>query len=175
MDHSLAYPIGPMPNTPQLEGAERIHKIQEIAQLPNALRQAIDGLDDSQLDTPYRPGGWTVRQVVHHVADSHINAYVRCKLTLTEDRPTIKAYEEKNWAEISEAHAGPVEVSLSLLESLHFRWVATLQSLMESDWQKEWVHPESGIHNLNQLLGIYAWHGAHHTAHITRLRDRMGW
>ncbi|MEO1448620.1 MAG: YfiT family bacillithiol transferase [Bacteroidota bacterium] len=175
MDPSLSFPIGPQPNTPQLTATERAELIHRIAACPAQLRAAASGLDDSQLDTPYRPGGWTVRQVVHHVADSHINAYIRTKLALTEDSPIIKPYEEKGWAEIPEAHAGPISVSLDLLDMLHHRWIATLQSLMEPDWNRTWIHPDIGTLNLHQLLGIYAWHGAHHVAHITRLRDRMGW
>jgi hypothetical protein len=132
-------------------------------------------LPDGQLDTPYREGGWTVRQLVHHVADSHINAYVRMRLALTEDWPTIKPYEEAEWAKLEDARTLPVEVSLALLKSLHLRWVALLKSLSEADWARGYVHPESGRERLETVAGIYGWHSQHHVAHVTELRKRMGW
>ncbi len=146
-----------------------------IAGLPSALREAVAGLDDPQLDTPYREGGWTVRQLVHHVADSHINAYVRMRLALTEDWPTIKPYEEAEWAKLEDARTLPVEVSLALLESLHRRWVVLLGSLSEADWERGYVHPESGREKLDAVAAIYSWHSRHHVAHVTGLRKRMGW
>ena len=137
---SLRYPIGDFDRS----RLDRTENIAAIAALPSALREAVSGLADSQLDTPYREGGWTVRQLVHHVADSHMNAYVRIRLALTEDWPTIKPYEEARWAELTDARTLPVEVSLSLLEPLHRRWVVLLESLTETDWARGYVHPESG-------------------------------
>jgi uncharacterized damage-inducible protein DinB len=130
---------------------------------------------EEQLDTPYRPEGWTVRQVVHHLPDSHFNAYVRMKLAMTEQQPTIKPYEQQLWAELSDAKTAPIEMSLTLFESLHKRWVLFLQSLKSSDFARTINHPESGVMNLDRILQLYAWHGRHHTAQITSLRERMGW
>lgn len=169
----MKYPIGKFKRgdvTPE----QRESWIAEIAEAPAKLRAAVAGLSDEQLDTPYRPGGWTVRQVVHHVADSHMNSFVRFKLALTEDRPIIKPYEEALWAELADGVAD-VELSLTLLDSLHARWVALLRSLREDQWPRVFVHPESGETRLDVNLGIYAWHGRHHTAHVTGLRSRMGW
>ena len=174
MEADLRYPIGPFRRPPSLDAAGRADAIQTIAETPGKLRNAITGLDDQQLDTPYRPGGWTVRQVTHHLPDSHLNAYVRFKLSLTEDVPTIKTYEEGRWAQLADS-ALPVEVSLQLLEALHRRWVVLLDSIQEAQWSRQFVHPESGQQRLDQLLALYAWHGPHHTAQITRLRERMGW
>jgi uncharacterized damage-inducible protein DinB len=136
--------------------------------------QRIEGLSEQQLETPYRDGGWTVRQVVHHVADSHVNSYVRFKLAMTEEEPTIKPYMEDRWAELADSKS-PVEVSLSLLDSLHKRWNLLLRSFQSSDWQRTFRHPEMGLLTLDQTLALYSWHGRHHVAHITTLRDRMGW
>jgi hypothetical protein len=136
---------------------------------------AVDGLDEEQLDTPYRPGGWTVRQVVHHLADSHINAFVRFRLGLTEDQPTIKPYDEKLWAELADCRNAPVEMSLSLLEGLHQRWVMLLTGMSDSDYARTIHHPESGILRLDTYLATYGWHSRHHVAHITNLRERLGW
>jgi DinB superfamily len=168
---SLRYPIGKF--TPS--EAHRDKDIAAIAGLPSALRAAVAGLDDAQLDTEYRPGGWAVRQLVHHVADSHMNAYVRIRLALTEDWPTIKPYDEAQWAKLADARTLPVEPSLSLLEPLHRRWVVLLESLSEADWQRGYVHPEMGREKLDRVAALYAWHGRHHTAHVTALRKRMGW
>ncbi|HLY91618.1 MAG TPA: bacillithiol transferase BstA [Candidatus Angelobacter sp.] len=169
------YPIGrfvpdatPTPET-------RTSHIQSIAGLPPRMRRAVAGLTDQQLNTPYREGGWTVRQVVHHVPDSHLNAYIRFKWAVTEDNPTIKAYDEALWAEIKDSQLTPIDVSLVLLESLHARWTVLLRSLKSEDFQRRFVHPESGPHDLDWLLSLYAWHGNHHVAHITSLRERMGW
>jgi len=139
------------------------------------LRAAVAGLRPEQLDTPYRPGGWTVRQVVHHVPDSHMNSYMRFKLALTEDEPTIKPYDEKLWAELADTPATPVEVSLTLLESMHDRWVRLLRSLQDAHFERQFRHPELGVVRLDRNLALYAWHGKHHVAHITSLRERMSW
>lgn len=138
------------------------------------LRAAVEGLTEAQLDTPYRPGGWTVRQVVHHVPDSHLNAYIRMKLALTEDGPTIKPYDENLWAELSDSRM-PVDASLSLMDALHRRWVTVLRSLQPADFARTFLHPEAGVVSLDRLIALYAWHGRHHVAHITSLRQRMGW
>ena len=142
---------------------------------PGNLREAVDGLAPSQLDTAYREGGWTVRQLVHHIADSHSHASTRVRLALTEDGPTIKPYDEKAWANLHDSLAAPVEWSLELIEALHARWVMLLQSLAERDWERTFVHPERGPVTLAQAMLLYSWHGRHHTAHITRLRARMDW
>jgi uncharacterized damage-inducible protein DinB len=174
MEADLRYPIGPFRRPPSLDAAGRADAIESVAQTPGKLRAAITGLDDQQLDTPYRPGGWTVRQVTHHLPDSHLNAYVRFKLALTEEVPTIKPYQEDRWAQLADS-ALPVEVSLQLLEALHRRWVVLLDSIQEAQWSRQLIHPESGQQRLDQLLAMYAWHGPHHTAQVTRLRERMGW
>jgi len=135
----------------------------------------VAGLSQEQIDTPYRPGGWTVRQVVHHVPDSHLNSYIRFRLALTEQEPTIKPYDEKRWAELADSRTGPMEVSLALLESLHARWVLLLRALTAADWKRTYRHPELGVVNLERTASLYAWHGRHHVAHITSLRQRMGW
>lgn len=169
------YPIGrftPDPD-PTLESRNRL--IEQIASTPLRMRQAIAGLSEQQLNTPYREGGWTVRQVVHHVPDSHLNAYIRFKWALTEDEPTIKPYDEGAWATLKDSELTPVDVSLTLLESLHARWTVLLRSLKAEDFQRKFVHPESGPHDVDWLLGLYSWHGTHHVAHITSLREQMGW
>lgn len=171
----LRYPIGKARLEARLDDGERREMIDQIEAAPARLRAAVAGLTAEQLDTPYRPGGWTVRQVVHHVPDSHLNAYVRFKLALTEPEPAIKTYDEALWAELPDTRAVPVEVSLVLLETLHRRWVALLRSLAAADFEKTLRHPDHGVINLNQLLGIYSWHGRHHVAHVTSLRERMGW
>jgi len=149
--------------------------LDEIALTPVNLRSAVKGLTEQQLDTPYRPGGWTVRQVVHHVPDSHLNSYIRFKLALTEDEPIIKTYEEARWAELPDTKATPIEVSLTLLESLHDRWMRLLRSLGPEDWKKTFRHPALGPMTLEKTLALYAWHGRHHVAHITELRRQMSW
>lgn len=167
----LRYPIGPF----TYEAAYPIDKwIKEIEELPTLLRAAAGDLDDEQLDTPYRPGGWTVRQVVHHVADSHMNSYTRFKLALTEDTPTIKPYMEEKWAELPDSQL-PVGISLTLLEALHTRWVHVLRSLHTTDLEKAFYHPDTGATKLKTAIALYAWHGKHHTAHITALSNRLGW
>jgi len=172
----LRYPVGPMerPATP-LDSATRAAHLQTIEQLPERIRSLVAGLTEAQLDTPYRPGGWTVRQVVHHVPDSHLNSYLRFKLALTEDEPTIKPYDQSRWAELADVRMAPVETSLVLLESLHHRWVSLLRSLSEADFARTFRHPEIGIVRLDRNLALYAWHGRHHVAHITSLGKRMGW
>jgi hypothetical protein len=172
---SLQYPIGDFLKPQGVDADERREAIAVIAALPFQLRASVADLTEAQLDTPYRDGGWTVRQLVHHVADSHMNAYVRTRLALTEDWPTIKPYEEARWAELGDARTLPVEVSLSLVESLHRRWVALLESLGETEWARGYVHPEMGRQGLAEVAALYSWHSRHHTAHVTELRKRMGW
>lgn len=171
----LQYPIGRFRFDEKPTHDQIMQAISEIAEAPANLRAAVEGLTPEQLDTSYRSGGWTVRQVVHHVPDSHLNSYCRFKLALTEDEPTIRAYQEDRWAELEEARTAPVEVSLALLESLHRRWVLMLKSLAPADFQRTFRHPEIGVVTLAQTACLYAWHGRHHVAHITSLRERMGW
>jgi DinB superfamily len=174
MEADLRYPVGKFHRVDTLSNADRARLIGEVADAPANLRTAVKGLSESQLDTPYRPGGWTVRQVAHHVPDSHMNAFVRFKLALTEDEPTIKTYEESLWAHLADAKL-PVEPSLALLENLHTRWVVLLKSLGEAEWKRRFVHPALGPMSLDQTLALYAWHGRHHVAHVTSLREREGW
>ncbi len=169
------YPIGNPELKQQYTPEERRRLIDQIAAAPLRLRDAAAGLSDAQLDTPYRDGGWSVRQVVHHVPDSHLNAYIRTKLALTESEPTIKPYDEAAWAALDDSRATPIEVSLAMLEKLHERWVTLLHSMRDSDFSKTFRHPEHGVRTLDWLVGLYAWHGRHHTAHISSLRERMGW
>jgi len=170
----LRYPIGRFsPAAGSVPGVRAAH-IETLRQLPERLRAAVSGLSDAQLDTRYRDGGWTLRQVVHHVADSHAYAYLRCKHALTEDWPTIKPYDEGAWANLADSRL-PVEVSLAIIAAQHSRWVSLLESLSEEDFQKGYNHPERGRQNLATALALYAWHARHHTAHITSLRVRQGW
>jgi hypothetical protein len=171
----LRYPVGKWQRPDKLTPEQRRELIDTMADTPARMRAAVKGLTDQQLDTPYRPGGWTVRQVVHHVPDSHMNAYTRFKLGVTEDEPTVKTYEEGRWAELADAKATPIEPSLVLLENLHKRWVTFLRSLGPAEWARSVRHPEWGVMSLDQLLSDYAWHGRHHVAHITALRERNGW
>ncbi len=169
------YPIGRVEVVEGLTPERRAELVREIEEAPGRLRAAVEGLTDAQLDTPYREGGWTVRQVVHHVPDSHLNSYVRFRLALTEDEPTIKPYSEKLWAELPDSRL-PAEPSLRLLDSLHQRWVALLRSMTPEQFARGFVHPEHGRRqSLDQALQIYAWHGKHHTAQVTKLRERKGW
>lgn len=170
----LQYPVGRYIAPTRFTDAGRRKAIGVIAATPARLRDAVEALDEGQLDTPYRPGGWTVRQVVHHLPDSHLNAYVRFKLGLTEAEPRVKPYEEARWAELPDSR-GPIAVSLDLLTALHARWVSLLETLTETDFQRTVYHPEFGVLHLDDLLEQYAWHGRHHVAHITSLRKRMGW
>ena len=170
----LQFPIGRYVARTKFTDASRRAAILAIAETPARLRTAVRGLDDSQLDTPYRPGGWTVRQVVHHIPDSHLNAYIRFKLGLTEAEPRIKPYEEARWAELPDS-TGPVAVSLDLLTALHTRWVSLLEQTAGPDFGRTVFHPEMGVVHLDDLLEQYAWHGRHHVAQIAALRKRMGW
>ncbi len=167
----LQYPIGKFVKEDTVNDQQRIELIEQIAAAPAHLRAAVAGLSEQQLNEPYRPGGWTVRQVVHHLPDSHLNAYIRFKLAVTEEQPTIKTYEEKLWAELHDAKTSPIEPSILLLESLHKRWVIFLKSLHHSDFSRTFYHPENGMMRLDYLLRLYAWHGRHHVAHITSLRE----
>ena len=199
------YPIGKFAPPETITAETRKTWINEIAAAPENFRAALDGLNDDQLDTPYREGGWTLRQVAHHVPDSHMNAFIRFKWTLSEDLPTIKAYDEASWATLPDVGNTPIETSLHLLEALHQRWVVLLRNMTGEDYQRAFIHPEFLPENfqmsekastdwlhletasagrgslppyiflLEKVLGLYAWHGKHHTAHITALRDRMGW
>jgi DinB superfamily len=168
------FPIGRFsPPASSLPGVRAAH-IQTLRLLPGRLRAAVARLTDAQLDTPYRDGGWTVREVVHHVPDSHMNCYVRFKLALTEDWPTIKPYDEAAWASVPDSRM-PVDISLELVAALHGRWVGLLEALTEDDFQRGYAHPQLGRQNLAQVLALYDWHSRHHTAHITNLRTRQGW
>ena len=171
----LRYPIGKMKLPAEVSVAQRNQYIDEIAAAPAQLRAAVQGLSDDQLDTPYRPDGWTVRQVVHHVPDSHLNSYVRCKWALTETEPLIKTYDQEGWSTLPDARTAPIEMSMALLDAIHERWLALLHGLSDDDFAQAFKHPEWGLVRLDQNLAIYAWHGKHHVAHITGLRDREGW
>jgi hypothetical protein len=175
----LRYPIGKFEWIPPANDEEttkrRAQYIDVLRKLPADFRTAVEGLDAKQLDTPYRPDGWTVRQVVHHVPDSHLNAYIRFKWALTEFEPSIKTYKEDLWAKLPDTDKTPVEISLNLLQALHGRWVTLLQTMRAEDFARSLRHPEMGVLSLDRMLGLYAWHSAHHTAHITGLRRRMGW
>jgi DinB superfamily len=197
VSEDLKYPVGKFEKQASYSSAQRAVFIQVLEESPAQLRAAVAGLSESQLETPYRPNGWTVRQVVHHVPDSHMNAFIRMKLALTEDKPIIKPYDEAAWALLADS-GGPCEVSLTLLEALHSRWVELLRGFSDSDWQRGFVHPEMlkaaqakaaenpqwaqgfaadqlGLITLEQALGTYAWHSRHHVAHVTKLRERSGW
>ncbi len=174
-EDTLRYPIGRFEWEGGASGAQIADWIAGIAAAPGELRAAVAGLSPEQLDTPYRPGGWTVRQVVHHLPDSHLNSYVRFRLALTEQEPMVKPYDEARWAELDDARTAPTEMSLALLESLHERWVVLLRSLTPEDWQRTFRHPEIGLMTLERNAAMYAWHGRHHIAQITSLRRRMGW
>lgn len=176
MSTDLRYPIGPFVVPDEVTPADRARHIEAIAEAPAALRAAVAGLGAAQLDTPYRPGGWTVRQVTHHVPDSHMGAYARFKLALTERVPVIKPYDEARWAELPDTAGTDLETSLRLLEALHERWLVLLRALAPGEWALGYFHPERGrVLRLDQTLALYAWHGRHHVAHVTRLRDREGW
>ncbi len=175
MEH-LKYPIGHY-KAPEIVTVENRNTwIADIEELPQQLREAVTQLNDSQLDTPYREGGWTLRQVVHHIADSHINAYTRYKLAVTENNPAIKPYMEQFWAELPDAKHEPIEISLAIIDAIHRRWVIHLKNMSNEDWNKTFFHPESKItYRLDVNLGLYSWHGRHHLAHITTTKERLGW
>jgi uncharacterized damage-inducible protein DinB len=175
MNADLRYPIGRFNGQPAADKAERQQFLKDVEEAPAQLRAVVQDLSDEQLNTPYRDGGWTVRQVVHHVPDSHLNSYIRFKWALTEPEPTIKPYYEDRWAELPDSKSTPIQVSLALLDSLHQRWSNLLRSFEHDDWNKTLRHPELGIMTLDKMLALYAWHGKHHVAHITGLRTRMGW
>lgn len=171
----LQYPLGRYAPPTEISAPQREEWIAQLVDAPAQLRAAIHGLSETQFDTPYRPGGWTVRQVAHHVPDSHLNAYVRFKLALTETEPTIKTYEEASWADLADSRETPIDVSLALLEALHVRWAVLLRSVRSGDFARRLQHPVLGLMTLDDLAGLYAWHGRHHVAHITSLREREGW
>jgi hypothetical protein len=171
----VRYPLGPFLKPESSSAEDREIWIRQIESAPDELRAAVEDLDEEQLDTPYRDGGWSVRQLVHHVPDSHMNSYVRLKLALTEDEPVIKPYDEARWADLADSRVVPVEVSLALLEALHERWVRLLESMTAGEFQRAFRHPETGLWRLDQWTALYAWHGRHHVAHVAALRERMGW
>lgn len=176
MNDDLRYPIGKFSPSKNISAAEREAAIKSIADLPTALREAVGGLTEAQLETPYREGGWTVRQTVHHVADSHMQGSARVRLAMTDDWPAIVTYREERWAELADARTLPVEVSLQFLNSLHTRWAALLRSIPAADWtERGCTHPKNGRQSVEYIAQLYAWHGRHHTAHLTALRQRMGW
>jgi hypothetical protein len=172
--NDLRFPIGPDVAPTHTTPAERADRIAAIAALPAALRAAVAGLSDQQIDTPYRPGGWSVRQLVHHVADSHANGYIRLKLALTEQNPTIKPYAEARWAELPDSKL-PIELSLRMTEATHERWSTILRSMPAADFARTYMHPENGLLTIDVALASYVWHGKHHVAHITELRKRESW
>jgi hypothetical protein len=169
------FPIGKFHFEGPTDAGQRSKQIDDIAKTPAALHAAVDALSPAQLDTPYRDGGWTVRQVIHHLPESHMNAFVRFKLALTEDEPVIKPYMEDRWAKLPDVQSTPVEVSLTLLDALHPRFVSLLREIKPEEWKRGFMHPELGPVSLEKSLGLYSWHGRHHVAHITELRKRMGW
>ncbi len=171
----LRYPIGPFVASEPPGASERLRLLTDLAEAPERLRAAVAGLSESQLDTPYRPGGWTVRQVVHHLADAQTNWCVRTKLALTEDAPVVKPYDEVRWAELQDARTAPIEPSLVLLDALHRRWVHLFRGLSEEQWKRKMVHPDRGVFILGATLPMHVWHARHHTAHITELRKHLGW
>jgi len=175
MSDDIRYPIGKWVRHPSIDADTCAHLIDELAGAPAALAASVTGLTDAQLDTPYRDEGWTPRQIVHHLADSHMNAYTRFKLGVTENNPTIKPYDEKSWAQTADATTAPIDLSLSLIDVLHRRWVQFLRSLDGKTFARTINHPERGPMTLTDMLQLYAWHGRHHTAHITGLRQRKGW
>lgn len=169
------YPVGKFAWPESITEEDRRNFTAQVEELPVKLRAAVQGLNDSQLDTPYREGGWTVRQLAHHIADSHMNAFIRFKLALTENEPTIKPYEQQLWAELPDGKSLPIEVSLTLLDSLHRRWTVLLKSMKPEEFARKFRHPELGLVTLDRNLALYAWHSRHHVAHITSLREQKGW
>jgi len=175
MQKGPCYPIGRFDHSINVTKELRSEFIKTIESLPYLLRKEVENLSDEQLNTPYREGGWTIRQVVHHLPDSHLNSYVRFKLALTEDNPKVKTYEEHLWAELKDTFETPIEVSLNLINSLHKRWVVLLKSLSDEQFERTFNHPEWGNIPLDKTLALYAWHSRHHLAHITELKKRMNW
>jgi hypothetical protein len=175
MTTDIRYPTGRFARPEHVTDAQRAQAVDTLAATPAKLRDAVQGLTEQQLDTPYRPEGWTVRQVVHHLPDSHLNAYIRFKLALTEDNPTIKPYAEALWAQLPDSRTTPVETSLTMMDALHDRWLHVLAAMQPADFARTVVHPENGPMSLELMLQLYAWHGMHHVAHITELRRRNGW
>lgn len=174
--NDLRYPVGPFALEGEITPERREEWITEIGEAPARVRAAVHGLTEAQFDTPYREGGWTVRQVVHHLPDSHLNAYIRFKLALTEDNPTVKPYDEARWADLPDTRTTAIGVSLMMLDALHRRWVALMRGMGEADWTRTFYHPEhQKAFRLDRILAMYAWHGRHHVAHLTSLRERMGW
>ena len=168
------YPVGKFSLDGPVTAEQRAQFLNQVTEAPAKLRDSIRGLTDAQLDTPYREGGWTPRQVVHHVADSHMNGFIRYKLALTEDNPTIKPYAEDLWAKLAD-NSLPTHLSLPIVDNVHHRWITLLNAMKESDWARTFTHPEMGVRRLDQTLALYAWHGRHHVAHITKLREKKGW
>jgi uncharacterized damage-inducible protein DinB len=175
MTTDIRYPTGRFARPEHVTDPQRAQAVDTLAATPAKLRDAVQGLTEQQLDTPYRPEGWTVRQVVHHLPDSHLNAYIRFKLALTEDNPTIKPYAEALWAQLPDSRTTPVETSLTMMDALHDRWLHVLADMQPADFARTVVHPENGPMSLELMLQLYAWHGMHHVAHITELRRRNGW
>lgn len=171
----LRYPIGPVQYPEQITAGQIQGWIEALENLPADLRNATEDLTDAQLETPYRPGGWTVRQVVHHLADSHINCYLRVRRALTEENPSVSAFDENTWAQLPDAQTAPIDISVRLLGALQARWTALLKELTPEQWKRTYNHSEMGAVPLNKALALYAWHGRHHLAHIAKLRERMGW
>lgn len=174
MSEDLRFPIGKYEKGKPISSEQRKQLISEVAELPKKLREAVENLTDEQLDTAYRPDGWTIRQVVHHVGDSHMNSFIRFKLALSEENPTIRPYEEDLWAQTAE-YKLPVEVSLKLIDSVHERWTTLLESMSDEDFARTLNHPATGAWTLEDSLGLYSWHGKHHTAHVNNLKQRNGW
>ncbi len=174
MTEDLRYPIGEFNKNFVVTPALRVEYIKTILALHDNLAGAVSGLNETQLDTPYRPEGWTIRQTIHHVADSHLNAFIRFKLSLTENAPTIRPYFEDRWAELADSKM-PIDVSMKIIQGIHLRWATLLMAMTEEDFKRELIHPESGVWTLEKTLALYDWHGRHHTAHITNLRARNNW
>jgi hypothetical protein len=170
----IRYPVGPCVWPTEVSADERAAHIRDIAEMPAKLRGAVDGLVPPYLDTPYREGGWTIRQIVHHLPDSHMNSYIRFKLALTEENPTIKPYDEARFAELHEARTAPIEISLDLIDALHRRWLLMLEDMQPADFDRSLRHPEIGVLALKTMLAAYGWHCRHHVAQILATRRRMG-
>lgn len=175
MSDDLRYPVGPCEWPAEVSPEDRRQHLRDIAELPAKLREAVAGLAPQHLDIPYREGGWTIRQIVHHIPDSHVNSYVRFKLALTEDRPIIKPYDEKLWAEIPEARTAPIEMSLDMVDALHGRWSLMLRNMTDADFERSIMHPEIGVLKVKSMVAGYGWHCRHHVAQIVATRRRMGW